>query len=534
MRPRFAGLLLLALGMSWQSHGHAQEAPIVPSLDLRGLEPPTDPNGGLYFEPSSSPDTGDWNIGMWNNYTYRPVTLRNPATDDVENEVIAHQYGGDFQFNIGFFERFSVGIDIPYVLYQTGDDPTADTLAVIGDYTLPDQALGDAKFNFKLTIVKPTNDEFGGFALAFHERLGVPTGEEASFLGEGAVTSNSRVLAEYRYLAVSVHAAAGVKLRAEEEPFGCGALAPNQECATTFGHELPWGLSFVFRPQAIGLDSTGNAAWFVEAFGYMPLSPESPFSSAALSQVQVAAGARVAFMNDISFVAAVDAALLGGVGTPPFRGHLAIQWAPRSHDMDDDGVRDEVDVCPEDLKEDFDGFEDEDGCPDFDNDDDGVLDADDQCEGEREDEDEFQDEDGCIDPDNDGDGVLDDDDHCPMVVGIKSDDPIQRGCPDLDPDKDGLKGDADKCPEDAEDIDKFEDEDGCPDKDNDDDGFEDSADACPDLKGVSYPEHSEDDGCPDKDADAITDGKDACPDVKGVANEDAAKHGCAEEDKDGA
>jgi len=47
-------------------------------------------------------------------------------------------------------------------------------------------------------------------------------------------------------------------------------------------------------------------------------------------------------------------------------------------DRDGDGIYDHQDQCP-DQPEDFDGFQDGDGCPDPDNDGDGVLDARDQC-----------------------------------------------------------------------------------------------------------------------------------------------------------
>jgi len=47
-------------------------------------------------------------------------------------------------------------------------------------------------------------------------------------------------------------------------------------------------------------------------------------------------------------------------------------------DKDKDGVPDKIDQCPE-AKEDTDGFKDEDGCPDPDNDGDGVMDIEDQC-----------------------------------------------------------------------------------------------------------------------------------------------------------
>ena len=49
-----------------------------------------------------------------------------------------------------------------------------------------------------------------------------------------------------------------------------------------------------------------------------------------------------------------------------------------STDRDGDGIPDEIDQCP-DVPEDKDGFEDQDGCPDYDNDKDGIYDAQDQC-----------------------------------------------------------------------------------------------------------------------------------------------------------
>ncbi|HEY6879741.1 MAG TPA: OmpA family protein, partial [Polyangiales bacterium] len=80
--------------------------------------------------------------------------------------------------------------------------------------------------------------------------------------------------------------------------------------------------------------------------------------------------------------------------------------------------------CPQEP-EDKDGFEDTDGCPEPDNDRDGILDAADACPREAEDRDGFQDEDGCRDADNDADGVPDEQDRCPEQPGPGTPD----GCP---------------------------------------------------------------------------------------------------------
>ncbi|MBD3399950.1 MAG: OmpA family protein [Candidatus Coatesbacteria bacterium] len=107
-----------------------------------------------------------------------------------------------------------------------------------------------------------------------------------------------------------------------------------------------------------------------------------------------------------------------------------IDLVPR--DSDGDGIPDEDDVCPK-QPEDYDGFEDADGCPDLDNDEDGIPDTEDRCPDEPEDKDGFEDADGCPDPDNDGDGIPDEDDDCPnepeTVNGYQDED----GCPDEKP-----------------------------------------------------------------------------------------------------
>ena len=125
-------------------------------------------------------------------------------------------------------------------------------------------------------------------------------------------------------------------------------------------------------------------------------------------------------------------------------------------DNDGDGIKDSEDRCMFEA-EDVDSYEDSDGCPEPDNDRDGLLDGedecpdfkgtaeykgcpdtdldgmidkDDQCPEGAEDFDGFQDEDGCPDNDNDGDGLSDGTDSCrdeAEVINLKDD---EDGCPD--------------------------------------------------------------------------------------------------------
>ncbi len=134
-----------------------------------------------------------------------------------------------------------------------------------------------------------------------------------------------------------------------------------------------------------------------------------------------------------AFMASYDSPLRG-LGKDGARIGLVSQEALAAvrADSDGDGVTDDKDLCPE-GDEDYDGFEDEDGCPDYDNDFDGLYDSQDECPNEAEDFDGFEDEDGCPDLDNDSDGIPDQHDKCPnkpeTINGYKDED----GCPDQKP-----------------------------------------------------------------------------------------------------
>ena len=100
-------------------------------------------------------------------------------------------------------------------------------------------------------------------------------------------------------------------------------------------------------------------------------------------------------------------------------------------DRDGDGIKNPDDACP-DTPEDFDGFQDADGCPDDDNDRDGILDKTDKCPLDPEDIDAYQDADGCPDPDNDSDGIKDAEDLCPNEKETVNGYADHDGCPDVE------------------------------------------------------------------------------------------------------
>jgi OmpA-OmpF porin, OOP family len=136
----------------------------------------------------------------------------------------------------------------------------------------------------------------------------------------------------------------------------------------------------------------------------------------------------------------------------------------RPGDKDGDGYLDPEDTCPE-QPENFNGFQDPDGCPD--------------------------------DPDTDGDGLVDSLDSCILEPEDKDTYLDDDGCPEIDNDLDTLEDKDDKCPLEAEDPDGYDDADGCPDPDNDKDTVLDVQDQCPNEIGSTSQQPL---GCPTKPA----------------------------------
>jgi hypothetical protein len=139
------------------------------------------------------------------------------------------------------------------------------------------------------------------------------------------------------------------------------------------------------------------------------------------------------------------------------------------------------DECPQ-HPEDYNGFQDADGCPD-DPDKDGILGNNDSCPHAAEDFDGFQDADGCPEPDNDMDGICD---AGQVSVSCAGSDRGFFSFPN-----DGVLRDCRNIPED---FDAFHDNDGCPEADNDMDGKPDTHDQCPGTNYTAGPDGISDTG----------------------------------------
>jgi outer membrane protein OmpA-like peptidoglycan-associated protein len=325
-----------------------------------------------------------------------------------------------------------LGLNVPVNLFLKG---------TYEDRDLKSATMGDISFDIKFRVLNP--ERAAGFGLALVPTITFPTGNASDFSGSGSFGGLVRVAMDYRVWRMMFALNLGYGLRADRSIRN-----------VNLGSELFFnaGASYNFiDPLTFTLEVVGAT------------SAREPFSNKAEGPVELIASLKAEVIDGLHLVAGGGAGLTVGVGSPDARAFLGVSWAPEVRDTDGDGIIDELDQCPLEP-EDFDGFQDEDGCPDLDNDQDGIPDRLDSCPNEPEDFDGFLDEDGCPDPDNDQDGIPDTQDKCPNQPedfdGFQDED----GCPDPDNDGDGIPDTIDKCPNEPETYNGFEDQDGCPDE----------------------------------------------------------------------
>jgi hypothetical protein len=496
---------------------------VTPSFDARTYRPVPDARAGLVLESVPTPGPGAFSLGAVSSFAFRPISLTSTRDGSVSYPVEA-QWALDLLASIGIGKRTMLGLSVPMMLWQGGNTQPS----TVSSSGLPATALGDMGIHGKAAFVDNTD---GGFGLAATALLTLPTGNQAGFMGEGAATIQLKLLADYNLGVASIQGSLGFKLRTETRTWPDASVG-----GYTFGDEIPWAIGIRLRPDIFHLDKDDRQTWELGVRGSLPAGPVGPFGagepgSKALSPVLLAASDRIGIGKDKDtyVLAGAEVGLNDAVGTPAFRFVAGIGWAPREHDKDHDGIRDDVDQC-EDVPEDKDGFEDSDGCPEIDNDDDGVIDREDKCPLVKGVASTDPAHNGCPPDDKDGDGISDLEDACPTAPGPKNANTKWSGCPAGDKDGDGIPDGFDKCPTEPEDVDGVQDDDGCIDPDDDGDGVADKEDACPKVAG----EPSTDpklNGCPnpDRDGDTFANDKDECPDAAEVFNGVKDDDGCPDE-----
>ncbi len=532
---------------AWAQSPRVDGAPWHPTLSV-------DPNALPYVEGTLLPGYGQWNVSLAATWARQPLTV---VADGVRTPVIAHQVWSVVTAQVGLSSRLALALQSPILLYQTGasvEGAPAPSAAGVGDLravlrwsTRAERNTAPGRGVTLSQLAQRRTERREGFGLSLQLAGTAPVGGDArGYVSAGAPTLGLNAVGDVRLARILGAVSLGYTARFDGGWPGQsgGCFDPTSPACLldvplrdqiTFGvavrQPLEGLLALIFlgispRLASASILSGYYAATWVSVQG--ALDARDPFGNARHNPVEMAAGLQ-SNLGEWTLTAGAAWPLTSAPGPALPRVLAQVQWAPRFVDEDRDGLRDDpaIDRCIG-LAEDFDGFEDDDGCPE-DNDHDAIPDEEDRCPFEDEDEDGFEDEDGCPDPDNDRDGVLDVDDQCPNEAAGDRPDLRRRGCPDRDRDGDGVANDADRCPDEAPTGPHDPARPGCPAGDRDGDGIDDVTDACPDEPAGAAAARDLS-GCPDvdPDRDGVYGADDACPEAAETLNGVRDEDGCPE------
>ena len=314
-------------------------------------------------------------VALHAGYALDPIVLRDANGDEV-GPVVQHLVSAHLVGTVNLFAGFEVGLAAPMTLYASGDD------AIARQAGLPDPqgaAMGDLQLRMAYRLQLSWRS-----SLALHLPIRFPTSPDDDLMSLGfGVKPTLAFLHGFDHVDLLFNLAYLYRSDEQELDFD-GGQELEARVAARIGIDEHWNTSVVAE---LGVATQVN-----------------DFFSGAGTPAEGRVGLEHWLNPSWRIGGFVGTGLSRGVGAPDFRAGVHIAFGvqprrPRLHttegDKDGDGIPDEDDRCPEDP-EDLDGFEDDDGCPDEDNDSDGYLDVDDPCPDDPETEGGLSD-DGCPD-----------------------------------------------------------------------------------------------------------------------------------------
>lgn len=402
MRPSFAVFMFAAI---LASESWAQSALFPRGIDTVPLKLSPSLNSGLVLDGAELERAHSWLLQAVVDVNVGVLSLRfgnEPLGELIPLRTDVHIMGA-YQPH----SRVELAADLPVTVYQRDNFQRLETEGF--PQTRPAIAgLGAPRLQGRFQILRQSEIPIVGLAAVLEVRI--PVGDQASFLSDRGFVIAPRVAIERELGPLRLLANVGWRLR----------TSPGQFMNLFVRHEFTLGGGAIVTLPESGTFRQNQL--LAEANVATPA--EAPFtarlSDALKTPLEVMIGARTVIGEHWRVQLSAGKGLgETGYGRETLRVSLSVGYLSiPPPDRDGDGIPDAVDGCPDDP-EDKDGYQDEDGCPEYDRDGDGVRDEVDMCPdtpGPR----ELQ---GC--PDRDGDQIPDISDKCPDEPGP----PEHEGCP---------------------------------------------------------------------------------------------------------
>ncbi|WP_043400535.1 OmpA family protein [Archangium violaceum] len=415
----------------------------LPSFELERLELNPNGRGSLLMGTGELLPKGGFRLSLAGHYENDPLVMYRNGTR--LGSVVGNRATGHLLAAWAPMQWLELGLQLPLVLWQSGDDLSAQNVA-----SPATTGLSTPMAHVRLGLLAQRRD--APVDLALELGVGLPVGSADTLSRDSVVRLSPKVMLGRNFGALRAGVEAGALIRPSV------VLGDVGEVQDELGSEVRLGA--VVATTGDGLRGELNVR------GSVPLTREQ-------GSLEVLAGLRLPLSESLEAYALGGPGFGNAPGTPTFRVLLGVAMGggeradTSRRDDDGDGVVNGEDSCPMEA-----GPAERQGCPVKDTDKDGIEDAADKCPTEA----GLAERQGCPVRDADQDGIEDAADKCPTEAGPAN----RQGCPVRDADKDGIEDAADKCPTEAG-LPELR---GCPAKDTDGDTVADHLDNCPAEKGV--------------------------------------------------
>jgi outer membrane protein OmpA-like peptidoglycan-associated protein len=308
----------------------AQDTPVVPDLNAQLFRAPMDSRHTLWTDVSggvAAEVRAEARAVM--QYVNRPFVWVPDAGVDADGAALVSDALQLDAVGALHVDRFRIGVVVPVYLYQAGQ------LSNNGG------GLGDLALDGRVTALDKDSAPLG---LGASLKLALPTSTVDSPLGNARPMFDASLLVDDQYGPVLLAANVGTRL-------GPASSLDNVDLADQFVYRLGAGYS-ISDEAGVSLDLGGQMAY------------SAPLSNPAGAPLEGIVGGWGRLSEVLVLRGGIGRGLTPGIGSPVARVITMLSFEPKAEvDTDGDGLVDTADGCPL-QPEDFDGYQDDDGCPD--------------------------------------------------------------------------------------------------------------------------------------------------------------------------
>ncbi len=268
------------------------------ALNVQLFRPNIASTGTFRLSGSQTLKPYQFTLGLFTNFAYDPLVLRNVATPSLIKRVAHFVWTEDLVGEIGLHDRITVGLDLPLSMVRHTPTPA-------GGATSDFFRQGDLSVYGRIKILDPDNHFVGFAAIPFLE---IPTGSLPHYVGDAGMNFGLRLIADKQLGRFYINTSLGYRGHSKDENItASGSVIPlNLDDELTYG--IGTAINLVSDRLQFVSDFVGSST-FVDFLNQENSTP-----------LEIMGGFRANFLNKrLTASVGGSGGIRGGYGAPTYR-----------------------------------------------------------------------------------------------------------------------------------------------------------------------------------------------------------------------